>query len=585
MTIAGLTRAVSVAQLRLQLAGLLARGSSDADVLAAIADIRAVLYAETDSIFVGDYNAAGDGTTDDTTAIQAAATAAAGKRLVFSPGTYRITAAIALSSDTEVVGDGEAVVQSADATISLFAASAKARIRIRGIHFKYTVAGATPYIGGVFLDTCTYCVVDGCRFEAMQWGAVYMTACTYCVVRGCHMHGATGTAQDSADVCMRGLSSYNLVESNRLLGGAGCDHGVLIQDHDGNGILQHNIVRGNRIEVHAAYGVACYQTTARDQFTLIEGNDIRDIDGSVRATGASGMGVYIQTAGGCVVNNNNFNNCNAGTVSNANLAASISLSFDFTLGATLRPCVVSGNYVDTSHYMGIACSAERASIVGNVVRTTDVTNGKGIYVQNASNVSVTGNRVELAATGKNGIQAFSNAGILTGLVISGNVVTGGNDAVMQINVTGAYTITASITGNNIVGAGANALALIMSKCKDCVVSGNYLNGTLAAWSITDSTGIRAAANVCRSSNFTLLTAGTCSGNVFDQTNDFDTNLAHISNAVAGGAVEIRSNAAPGAGSWQVGDRVQQTVPVVGQPKGWLCTVAGSAGTWVSEGAL
>lgn len=42
---------------------------------------------------------------------------------------------------------------------------------------------------------------------------------------------------------------------------------------------------------------------------------------------------------------------------------------------------------------------------------------------------------------------------------------------------------------------------------------------------------------------------------------------------------------PAAGTWKVADRVVRTVPVVGQPKAWLCTVAGSAGTWVSEGVL
>lgn len=44
-------------------------------------------------------------------------------------------------------------------------------------------------------------------------------------------------------------------------------------------------------------------------------------------------------------------------------------------------------------------------------------------------------------------------------------------------------------------------------------------------------------------------------------------------------------AAPTTGTWSVGDRVFNTVPSVGQPKGWLCTVAGTPGTWVSEGNL
>lgn len=58
-----------------------------------------------------------------------------------------------------------------------------------------------------------------------------------------------------------------------------------------------------------------------------------------------------------------------------------------------------------------------------------------------------------------------------------------------------------------------------------------------------------------------------------------------------GSVELATktftvaSAAPTTGTWKVGDRVFNSVPAVGQPKSWVCTVAGSPGTWVSEGNL
>lgn len=55
-------------------------------------------------------------------------------------------------------------------------------------------------------------------------------------------------------------------------------------------------------------------------------------------------------------------------------------------------------------------------------------------------------------------------------------------------------------------------------------------------------------------------------------------------AQSGGKV-WRNNAAPVAGTWKVGDRTIQYTPTVGQPKSWVCTVAGTPGTWVSEGNL
>ena len=38
-------------------------------------------------------------------------------------------------------------------------------------------------------------------------------------------------------------------------------------------------------------------------------------------------------------------------------------------------------------------------------------------------------------------------------------------------------------------------------------------------------------------------------------------------------------------NWERGDRIVNSVPTVGQPKGWVCTTAGAPGTWTSEGNL
>jgi hypothetical protein len=46
-----------------------------------------------------------------------------------------------------------------------------------------------------------------------------------------------------------------------------------------------------------------------------------------------------------------------------------------------------------------------------------------------------------------------------------------------------------------------------------------------------------------------------------------------------------TGAAPTTGTWALGDVCDNDGPVVGSPKGWLCTVAGTPGTWVSTGNL
>ena len=49
--------------------------------------------------------------------------------------------------------------------------------------------------------------------------------------------------------------------------------------------------------------------------------------------------------------------------------------------------------------------------------------------------------------------------------------------------------------------------------------------------------------------------------------------------------QLKLSAAPTTGTYLVGDRVVNYPPIVGQPKAWVCTVAGTPGTWVSEGNL
>jgi hypothetical protein len=42
---------------------------------------------------------------------------------------------------------------------------------------------------------------------------------------------------------------------------------------------------------------------------------------------------------------------------------------------------------------------------------------------------------------------------------------------------------------------------------------------------------------------------------------------------------------PTTGNWARGDYTRNSLPVIGSPKGWICTVSGAPGTWVSEGNL
>lgn len=50
-------------------------------------------------------------------------------------------------------------------------------------------------------------------------------------------------------------------------------------------------------------------------------------------------------------------------------------------------------------------------------------------------------------------------------------------------------------------------------------------------------------------------------------------------------VNFGTAAPTGTDQWGVGDEVKNSAPAVGSPKAWVCTVAGTPGTWVSTGNL
>lgn len=63
------------------------------------------------------------------------------------------------------------------------------------------------------------------------------------------------------------------------------------------------------------------------------------------------------------------------------------------------------------------------------------------------------------------------------------------------------------------------------------------------------------------------------------------NSAKFGSIDLGGHTIAFDTAAPNKGTWKQGDRVFNHAPASGQATGWICTVAGTPGTWVAEGTL
>jgi hypothetical protein len=539
-----------------------------------------------DVVSVKDFGAVGDGVADDTVAIQNAATAAQNRKLLVPDGTYKITTAISLPSNIQVELEPNATITTAATGISILLASSKTNVCITGGRIQYTVGGSTGLIGAVELNNCTYSDVENVSFAGAQFAGVLLNNSSNCTVANNSFSATLGTHQDAADIFVTGNSNDNTAFGNQCTGTGA--HGIIVQG-PGITIPLRNRIISNFVNAKTTYGIVVYQVTAADNYTVVQGNEITGILGTGLA-GASGSGIYIQTCGGSVIADNIVKDCCLNTTSATNAPAGISIAFDQTFGPSLQPVSVTGNVVNSSKWSGIVVSSARGTLSGNSVNFTDTANGNGILIFDASNLAVVGNQVNLPTNvARPGI--FINTTLARGidnLTVSNNSVFGGNDAqIFSAKTSAGTTISGSFIGNVLKSAGASALGLTLNELLNATISGNCIDSAYIGLYIQNSSNVRGAGNISRSGSlYRFLSGGTCSNVYFDDSNDFDISTpGRIGNTVTGVSIEQRNNASPGAGNWQVGDRIEQSVPVVGNPKGWRCTVAGNPGTWVSEGNL
>lgn len=129
-------------------------------------------------VSVRDHGAVGNGTNDDTAAVAAAYAAAGGKPILFTAGTYKVTALPAFIDGDRIVGVGpldSEIVYAGTGTLLPLTGRQDIAIRSLGIHI--TGVGATA----VELSGCFQCSIDDVRIRGSHDGT---TGSTY--------HGQTG---------------------------------------------------------------------------------------------------------------------------------------------------------------------------------------------------------------------------------------------------------------------------------------------------------------------------------------------------------------------------------------------------------
>ena len=551
-----------------------------------------------DAITPQDFGAAGDGIADDTIPLQNWANRAG---LLFMPaGTYKITAAVSLLSNTKMVAANGAVVQTATTNISLFTATSRSGIQIFGVKFKATASGASAYVGGVKLTSCTDSHISDCVFEGMQWAGVLLDGCSRCIVRGNYFTGWLGTVQDAADVCIYNDCALCEVVDNQCFGGG--QHGVLVQDPYAGLLPKKCVVSGNRIGQHTGYGIAVYLTGISgtgDTYNQIVNNYIENIEGSYSTNRSSGSGIYVvgNWTGGTQVIGNNIYNCCVQTLDRTLAPAGIGIS---NIPSTVTKPVVANNTI-TGMTQGdgilVVSSPGGAVVANNVIRIPSTNNstgvggatllGSGLRFEASSGVESIGNHVTVLGNG-NAFLQYANGVASSDIAVTGGYFESASGATLNVIQNGGFTTSNFIvSGVRAKNTGSSNYAFSIGSVVGGVLTNNIgYAPSFEALRISACTQVRVSGGSYTSgATPAVSTTGTCTGSFIDQTVYWGISPGAMSNSGTGVAVTWRSSAVPASGTWAVGDTTEQSVPAVGSPKRWRCTVAGTSGTWVSEGNL
>ncbi len=259
------------------------------------------------------------------------------------------------------------------------------------------------------------------------------------------------------------------------------------------------------------------------------------------------------------------------------------------LGVDSRNISIVGNTFENEH-------AVENSTQGIRVISPDVGGSvNGLIITGNTVVGVDAPGIYVGGSGRNVTISKNHTSRSRGIQVQSNKTTNGFDGV---NIEGNTVSQAGGIWVQAEGGPITKAVIANNTCMDNIYAND--SGILLQAAFGKNLECTVRDNKCTSPNGTQLygiiqeghpSLGTGTLSITYIDNDCRGNVTGGLSVLAGGAIG-RGNlgtgfptSTPGAGTWNVGDRTENATPTVGQPKAYVCTVAGNPGTWVSEGNL
>ena len=476
-----------------------------------------------------DYGALGDGTTDDTTAIQSAITAcntAGGGTVYFPEGIYIISSALVFYSNM--------IIQGSDATIKLKAGSYSALVNM------FTTNG---FVDGDY--SAGIAITENVIFD------------------GLIIDGNIGNVS-TTDSC-RGINAYkvqNFKVTNCIIkdlaGTIGNGYGIITWYSDTVYIDNVTINRTDRQniciwETSDAHISNCNLQDSYYRECVLVSTDNPVQHQNTFAVIENTKMVQVLTSGTYVMR---FSGAGSGILSDCELTApSVTFPVIYITDTLEKDVVIKGSRISGGSY-GIevvsTCTTRKITIEG---------------------CSIDSNT--------NGIRHNASGGFLT--IVNNKITNTTTQPLYTINFDRA------IITNNVIDEGTTRVYLEPESNGSIIFSNNQItNLTDATYAVfvngTTSETAHVCYNIALANTANVMRLFDISGKAIGNTGSV-IDSANIRVEIANQRALLYGSAAPSTGSWLASDIVFHTAPATGGFIGWVCVTAGTPGTWRTFGTI